>query len=237
MNRSKGNRLFVVAQIFNLLYRRIVFCLPSKTARPMAPLDTLPIANRRYRRLKVYATGTSAISKRPGAIKHLAAIAAKEFGDRFRSGWVITCMLLWLGAVGLASLFGLLQIGRIGLQGYERTVVSLLNLVQYLVPLLGLDGAQATYALGRVQRGLVALTCFIFFGLTVNSDMGSGSTGEHIQWVFLFVGLGMLWRCLFTHDEPEKPHTATMIYFQLLIIALGLLLFLTPVPMAGRVLR
>jgi Cu-processing system permease protein len=47
-------------------------------------------------------------------------------------------MLLWLGAVGLASFFGLLQIGRIGLQGYERTVVSLLNLVQYLVPLLGL---------------------------------------------------------------------------------------------------
>src|SRR5262249_31782534 len=28
--------------------------------------------------------------------------------------------------------------GRIGMQGYERTVISLLNLVQYLVPLLGL---------------------------------------------------------------------------------------------------
>jgi Cu-processing system permease protein len=75
---------------------------------------------------------------RPSAIRHIAAVATKEFGDRFRSGWVIACMLLWLGAVGLASFFGLLQIGRIGLQGYERTVVSLLNLVQYLVPLLGL---------------------------------------------------------------------------------------------------
>jgi Cu-processing system permease protein len=65
-------------------------------------------------------------------------IAWKEFGDRFRSGWVIACALVWLGAIALTSLFGLIQIGRIGLQGYERTVVSLLNLVQYLVPLLAL---------------------------------------------------------------------------------------------------
>lgn len=65
-------------------------------------------------------------------------IARKEFGDRFRSGWVLACVLVWLGAIGLTSFFGLLQIGRIGVQGYERTVISLLNLVQYLVPLLGL---------------------------------------------------------------------------------------------------
>jgi Cu-processing system permease protein len=65
-------------------------------------------------------------------------IAFKEFNDRLRSGWVLACVLLWLGAIGLTSFFGLLQIGRIGAQGYERTVVSLLNLVQYLVPLLGL---------------------------------------------------------------------------------------------------
>ena len=65
-------------------------------------------------------------------------VATKEFGDRFRSGWVLACMVVWLGAIGLTSFLGLLQIGRIGVQGYERTVVSLLNLVQYLVPLLGL---------------------------------------------------------------------------------------------------
>jgi ABC-type transport system involved in multi-copper enzyme maturation permease subunit len=65
-------------------------------------------------------------------------IATKEFGDRFRSGWVIACVAVWLGAIGLTSFLGLLQIGQIGVQGYERTVISLLNLVQYLVPLLGL---------------------------------------------------------------------------------------------------
>jgi len=51
------------------------------------------------------------------------------------------------------------------------------------------------------------------------------------------VGLGMLFRTLFTKDEPEKPHTATMVYFLGLILALGFMLLLTPVPSAGHGLR
>lgn len=74
----------------------------------------------------------------PSFTRQIAILAAKEFGDRLRSGWVIACVLVWLGATGLTSFFGLLQIGQIGMQGYERTVTTLLNLVQYLVPLLGL---------------------------------------------------------------------------------------------------
>jgi Cu-processing system permease protein len=73
-----------------------------------------------------------------GCYRQVSILAAKEFGDRFRSGWVIACVLVWLGAIGLTSFFGMLQIGQIGIQGYERTVISLLNLVQYVVPLLGL---------------------------------------------------------------------------------------------------
>jgi Cu-processing system permease protein len=77
-------------------------------------------------------------SRQHCASTQLRLLALKEFGDRFRSGWVLACVVLWLGAIGLASFLGLLQIGRIGAQGYERTVISMLNLVQYLVPLLGL---------------------------------------------------------------------------------------------------
>ncbi len=78
------------------------------------------------------------ITRSVPAFRQVAILVAKEFGDRFRSGWVIACVLVWLGAIGLTSFFGLLQVGRIGMLGYERTVISLLNLVQYLVPLLGL---------------------------------------------------------------------------------------------------
>src|ERR1041385_6700666 len=78
------------------------------------------------------------VTRASNAFGQIATIARKEFSDRFRSGWVIACALVWLGAIAFTSIFGLVQIGRIGVQGYERTAMSLLNLVQYLVPLLGL---------------------------------------------------------------------------------------------------
>lgn len=71
-------------------------------------------------------------------MKLISHIAAKEFSDRLRSGWILICLVAWLGTITMTSLFGLIQIGHIGVQGYERTTMSLLNLVQYLVPLLGL---------------------------------------------------------------------------------------------------
>jgi Cu-processing system permease protein len=100
-------------------------CAPSEKAARTAANQSAP----------------AVVSKARGSVslsKQISAIALKEFNDRFRSGWVIACALVWLGAIALTSLFGLVQIGRIGVQGYERTVASLLNLVQYLVPLLAL---------------------------------------------------------------------------------------------------
>ena len=32
------------------------------------------------------------------ALRQIRLIALKEFGDRFRSGWVIACIVVWLGA-------------------------------------------------------------------------------------------------------------------------------------------
>src|SRR5437899_11764126 len=46
----------VVAQIFNLLYRRIAFCKPAVLSKPRVQGDSLLIANRRYNRLKICAT-------------------------------------------------------------------------------------------------------------------------------------------------------------------------------------
>lgn len=80
------------------------------------------------------ARGTMMVS----AARQVRLLAVREFWDRFRSGWVVACVLVWVGAIGLTSFLGLLQMGRLGIQGYERTAISLLNLVQYLVPLLGL---------------------------------------------------------------------------------------------------
>ena len=158
------------------------------------------------------------------SVDQLAAIALA--GPLYGLAAALACLAIAWGTHGRTSvLFEVLA-----------NVGAWINLFN-LIPLLGLDGDQATYALSRMQRGLVAVTCFIFFGLTASAEVSSGYTGTHIEWVFLFVGLGMLWRCLFSNDTPEKPHTATMVYFLGLILALGFLLLRTPVPLTGHGLR
>ncbi len=95
-----------------------------------------------------------------------------------------------------------------------------------LTPVFGFDGAQATYALSRMQRILLTVTSLLFFGLTF-ADSNPNRAGT--QWVFLIVAAGMGWRC-FTNDAPETPHTRTLITFLSLLLTLGFLLYLTPLP-------
>ncbi|HMJ89183.1 MAG TPA: ABC transporter permease subunit [Candidatus Acidoferrum sp.] len=113
-------------------------------------------------------------------------IALKEFRDRLRSGWVIACVLAWLGVISMTSLFGLIQIGQIGVQGYERTTMSLLNLVQYLVPLLGLlvghdlivrereDRTLHLVLASGVTRGALLMGKFLGGALTVSVPLVLG---------------------------------------------------------------
>ena len=134
-----------------------------------------------------------------------------------------------LAAIALAGpLFGLAAaLVCIGLFAWTRQPVYLalahtgafINLLN-LIPVLGLDGAQATYALSRLQRGLLCASMVVLFGL-----MHEG--------VFLFLAAGMGWRMV-TNDLPEKPGSGTMIYYLLLLFALGAFLFIVPPAPIGR---
>lgn len=88
--------------------------------------------------------------------------------------------------------------------------INLLN----LIPVLGLDGAQAAYALSKLQRGLLLGSAVVLFAV-----MHEG--------VFLFLAAGLAWR-LFTKDEPAQPSNRTMIYFLLLLFILGAFLRIVP---------
>jgi Zn-dependent protease len=101
---------------------------------------------------------------------------------------------------------------------YVGAWVNFLN----LFPLLGLDGAQATYALSRLQRGLIATTCVVLFALSITNGEVFGPT---TLWIFLIVGLGMAWRAF--GPEPEKPSTKTFLYFQALVLILGVIVYRT----------
>jgi Zn-dependent protease len=107
--------------------------------------------------------------------------------------------------------------------------LNLLNLFPLRFLGMALDGSQAAYALSRVQRGMIATTCLLFFALTAQGATGGDLVGPNTVWTFLIVGLGMVWRC-FSNDVPEKPGTRSFVYFQALVLLLGFLMYLTPVP-------
>ena len=95
---------------------------------------------------------------------------------------------------------------------YTGAWVNLIN----LIPVLGLDGAQATYALNRLGRGLILASCVVLFAL-----MREG--------VFLFIGAGMTWR-MFTNDAPEENSVGTLAGYLAMLIALGAFLYFVPDP-------
>jgi len=135
----------------------------------------------------------------------LASIALA--GPLFGLGAALACvgLLLWTHQPVFQAL------------AYTGAWVNLLN----LIPVLGLDGAQATYALSRLQRGLMLASCFVLFALM------------H-EFVFLFIGLGMTWR-MFTNDASAENSNYTLAAYLSLLFALGTFLYIMPNPGAlGR---
>jgi Zn-dependent protease len=106
-----------------------------------------------------------------------------------------------------------------GLWSALAHVAAWLNIVN-LVPLFWMDGAQATFALDRMQRWLVLATTLIFFGWLQ-------------EWPFLFVALGMGWQ-IFRSEPAEKPSTRTLLQYVLILFFLGLIMYAFPDPMRRR---
>lgn len=79
---------------------------------------------------------------RPARARHrrppLVAIAAEEFRRVVESRWLFAFAALLAAMVLGLSFFGLVQSGEIGFQGFDRVTLSLLNLVLFVVPLVGL---------------------------------------------------------------------------------------------------
>lgn len=81
----------------------------------------------------------------------LVTIAREEFIICLRGRWILVFSILFAAlSLGIAY-FGTVTAGVAGLQGFERTTASLLNLVLYLVPLLGL--ALGTLNISREYGG------------------------------------------------------------------------------------
>ncbi len=88
-----------------------------------------------------------------------------------------------------------------------------LNLIN-LIPVFGLDGAQATHALDRTQRVLIVIACVVLFALLHEN-------------AYLLVGAGMMWR-VFKRDVAAEPSTRTMVGFMALLMVLGAIVWVAP---------
>jgi Cu-processing system permease protein len=140
---------------------------------------------------RVVAVRVADPGKRGGPVRAFVAMALFEFRMAARSRWTAASAALFAGAAIAISYFGLFGAGYLEFQGFERTAVSLLSLVLYLAPLLGLvlglgsfshrDTLDLLFAQPAGRRSIIAGK---LFGLTVTvvaaSAVGLGAAGLFI---------------------------------------------------------
>ncbi|MEO7208509.1 MAG: hypothetical protein ABI356_00870 [Steroidobacteraceae bacterium] len=92
---------------------------------------------------------------------------------------------------------------------------AMLNVLN-LIPIWVLDGSQAVTALNKTERIVLSgPQCLL--------------TGYFSQLLFLLVAAGAAYR-LFTKDIPRAPSHAATVYYLVVLVALGYLIALAPLP-------
>lgn len=130
----------------------------------------------------------------PHRLRRLTVIAGDEFRRALESRWLFGFTALLAALVLGLSFFGLAQGREVGFQGFARVTLSLMNLVLFIVPLMGLTlgvtsltGSGATLPLLLAQpvgRGEVLLGKLAGLGLalTVAQAVGFGAGGTLVAW-------------------------------------------------------
>ena len=133
------------------------------------------------------------------------------------------------GLAASLACWGLYRVTHMELLLVLANVGAWLNLLN-LIPVFGLDGAQAALALTRLQRGLVAATAAIFFAVTsARHPFDFDNPSNH--YIALVLAALMGWQC-FSANAPEEPNSSTLFSFLSILLVLGLVLHVTGVSIA-----
>jgi Cu-processing system permease protein len=154
-------------------------------------------------------------------VNTVVVIARQEFVTAIRARWIAVFSAVFSVLALAIAYFGSATAGVAGVQGFERTTASLLNLVLYLVPLLGL--MLGTLALSRDRAGnellfsqpvgredvlygrVIGLFCgaavamlvgFGIAGMLVLSEMGSEGLSRYAGVVLLSLALAAVFLSL-----------------------------------------
>ncbi len=149
-------------------------------------------------------------------VRPFVAMALFEFRMAARSRWTAASAAVFAGAAIAISYFGLFGAGYLEFQGFERTAVSLLSLVLYLAPLVGLvlglgsfshrDTLDLLFAQPAGRRPIVAgklfgLTLTVVAacatglgvaGLFIASSAGASGIGGYVALVGVSIALGAI---------------------------------------------
>lgn len=90
-------------------------------------------------------------------LTNIFTIALKEIHDARRNRWFVSLAVVFVLVSSAMSWFGLAGAGIVGVAGFGRTAASLLNLIIFFVPLIGLTMGAISIAGEREQGTLLTL--------------------------------------------------------------------------------
>lgn len=126
---------------------------------------------------------------RRGSLRRVGVVAREEYRRVLESRWLFGFAVLLATLIVGLSFFGLAQSREVGFQGFARVTMSLMNLVLFIVPLMGLllgvtsiatSGGTLPLLLAQpVTRGEVFIGKFVglSLALTVAQAVGFGAGG------------------------------------------------------------
>lgn len=90
-------------------------------------------------------------------IHNVITITGKELRDARRNRWYLLYTIVFAGLTLALAWLGLTGLGDFGLAGFGRTAASIINIVLFIVPLMGLTLGAMSLAGEREQKTLVYL--------------------------------------------------------------------------------
>jgi Cu-processing system permease protein len=181
----------------------------------------------------------------------IAVLARKEVRDARRNRWFALFAIVFALLALAVSWLGLAGLGKLGVAGFGRTAASLLNLVIFVVPLMGLTIGAMSVAhereqgtlltllaqpiatsellLGKFAGAAAALTAAILFGfgasgLVIGGYAGAAQLSGYLSLLGLTLLLGLANLSIGFLLSVAAPRTATALSVALLLW-LGVVLF------------
>ena len=91
----------------------------------------------------------------PGSWRRVRVVAEEEYRGALESRWLFGFAALLTTLIAGLSYFGMVQSGELGFQGFARVTLSLMNLVLFVVPLMGLLLGVASLTAGSATLPLL----------------------------------------------------------------------------------